>query len=237
MKSLYKIFILLNWFFILIGCNKADYEDNVPYYTFSELEKELLIKYIPNQIIVYKNQFNEELHFRVILNENKKLGYHSRGTFSGGGGYLENYFDSKMIRLEILGNGWDEDNPHYDADYSTVNYIFSTSNGFSNIPDEFINGFNLPMWNKNGAHQINEGLATVNVFLTEYNNIQKTSMNVNGILFEKIVMIESNSNAIKNINSYGSLIQNVNKIYYDYDFGIVQFEDIDGKIWKVIYPE
>jgi len=62
-------------------------------------------------------------------------------------------------------------------------------------------------------------------------------MNINGHLFQNIVIIDSNSNDSNNISTFGPLLQNVNKIYYDYDFGIVQFIDIDGKEWKVIYPE
>jgi hypothetical protein len=38
------------------------------------------------------------------------------------------------------------------------------------------------------------------------------------------------------LNYGGILPKNVNKLFYDYDFGIIEFEDIGGKIWKVKYP-
>ncbi len=214
----------------LTRCEKDSNEDWLSYYKFNEDDELLMIKYNykPNQIITYENQFGEKLHFKVILNERKKREYYYGATFSGGG-HLSNYYDSKIIRIEILENtGYDDG---ASGDYSKVNYIFS-----KNL-DEFKNGINFPMWNIKFFSYINELQDNVNIYTIDYNSSPKTQMNVNGHLFQNIVLIESNSNETNNFSTFGPLIQNVNKIYYDYDFGIVQFIDIEGKEWKVIYPE
>ena len=61
-------------------------------------------------------------------------------------------------------------------------------------------------------------------------------MNINGHLFGKVVAIESTSSVVKNSCSFGKLQNHINKVYYDYDFGIIAFEDFNGENWKVKYP-
>ncbi len=220
-----KNIILLISLLVLTSCYNDDGED-ITYYKFNQEDEVLLIKYdyISNQIITYENQFGEQLHFKVISNERKKRGYYTRGTFSGGGGYLSNYYNSKIIRFEILENSSYED-------YSKVNYIFSKNNG------TFTNGINFPMWNLVHFGFINEIQDNINIPMIDYNNIEKLQMSINGHLFLNTVIIDSGSNESDSSSAFGSLLQNVNKIYYDFDFGIVQFVDTEGKEWKVIYPE
>ena len=231
MKKFIKGLIIVIGVISINGCYTDNIDDRYSYYKFNREDEALLIKYnyVVGQIITYENQFGEQLHFKVILNESKKRGYYTRGTFSGGGGYLSNYYDSKIIRIEILENSGYEDISS--GDYSKVNYIFSKNF------DEFKNGVNFPMWNITFFSFINELQDNVNIYTTDYNSSPKNQMNVNGHLFQNIVLIESNSNETNNSSAFGPLLQNVNKIYYDYDFGIVQFDDMDGKQWKLIYPE
>ncbi|WP_111708712.1 hypothetical protein [Lutibacter citreus] len=230
MKNLLRLLILCIGIFIFSGCEIDHNEEIDPYYRFNNEDKTLLIKYnyTPNQIITYENQFNEKLNFRVISNITEKRGSYSNGTFSGGGGILGNYYDSKIVRLEIMEN---QGNSSSSGDYSKVNYVFSKNN------NEFVNGLNFPMWNITLFYSINELQDNVNVFLSDFNEIQKTQISINNHLFKEVVVIDSESNESQNNFSFGPLLQNVNKIFYDYEFGIVQFNDIDGNEWKVIYPE
>ena len=72
--------------------------------------------------------------------------------------------------------------------------------------------------------------------MINFNYSTKTELNINGHLFQKVVEIDSGSN-IPRPNAWGAILpNNVNKIYYDFTFGIIQINDLDGKIWKVIYP-
>jgi len=52
-----------------------------------------------------------------------------------------------------------------------------------------------------------------------------------------VITINTNSNDSGNDDRFGPLLQNVNEILYDYDFGIIQFKDINDTIWRVDYPQ
>lgn len=117
------------------------------------------------------------------------------------------------------------------GDYSKVNYIFS-----KNL-NEYNNGINFPLWNVTLYSSIDEIQNPVNIFMRDYNYFQRSEMTVNGHLFTKVVTINSGSEESKNDYTFGLMTQNVNQLFYDYDFGIIQFNDIDGNEWKLIYPE
>lgn len=230
MRKILKFLIVSIGVVFFAGCSTDSNEDRYPYYKFNSEDELLIIKYnyVPDQVITYKNQFGEEIQFKVNLNERKKRGYYSQGTFSGGGGILENYYDSKIIRIEIIEN---QGIAGGSGDYSAVNYVFSKN------ADEFNYGLNFPMWNVTLFSFINEIQDNVNIYLSNYNHGTRISSMINGHLFENVIIIDSESEESKNSSLFGPLIQNVNQILYDYDFGIIQFNDIDGKEWKVVYPE
>ncbi len=213
--------------FLLASCSKDDNpvaeDDGKLYYKFSNSDYNLMINYnyTPNQIITYQNQFGDQLHFKVISNETKKSSVYNV-SYIGLGSYLKYYYDNKSIRLKIIENNAAND------EYFKVIYHFSISEGV------FKNAINLPIWNIYNATAIDE--TPINVSLYYTNNSIKTPLNINGHLFNRVVVIDSNSNTIEPNSSGGILDRNINKIYYDYDFGIIQFEDINGKQWKVIYP-
>ncbi len=75
------------------------------------------------------------------------------------------------------------------------------------------------------------------MFLKEYTTLPTSSLTINGHLFNKVVTINSNSDQNNTNNLFGPLTQNINQLKYDYDFGIIQFKDIDGRLWSVVYPE
>ncbi|MGJ8592423.1 MAG: hypothetical protein ACSHXF_07740 [Aquaticitalea sp.] len=230
MKHLCKKLLLFLAIAFLIGCNKDEDGPREPYYQFSNDEKLVLIKYDykPDQIITYENQENERIEFKVISNERLISESFSVGTFSGGGGIFENSYDNKIIRIEIIGNSV---NTGTSGDYSKVNYIFSKNK------NTFNNGINFPLWNVTLYSFIDEIQNPVNIFMNDFNNIQKSEMTVNGHLFTKVVTVNSGSDESKNGYEFGLMTQNINRIFYDYDFGIIQFNDVEGNEWKLIYPE
>jgi hypothetical protein len=123
--------------------------------------------------------------------------------------------------MEIL------ENPS-EREYSKVNYIFSKNN------DRFTNGLNFPMWNISNFNFIYEVQNNVNMYLRDFNTLQKSSIEINGHQFNKVVTISSESDESF---LFGPLIQNVNEIKYDYDFGIIQFKDVLGNEWNLVYPK
>ncbi|HCQ14483.1 hypothetical protein [Flavobacterium sp.] len=229
MKKLVILINIIFFAFCLNSCsienNNDDNDDGVTYHKFVTSDKNNILSYnyVPNQIITYENQFGEKLHFKVISNTTKKYGDYSSGTFSGGGGILESYYDSKIIRLEIVEN---------EANFieEQVSYIFSKSE------NNFKNGIKFPIWNFEQFTFFDEMDRPININLRDFNNSTKIEMDINGHLFKKVVVINSGSDITKP-NAWGALLpNNVNKLYYDFEFGIIQFNDIEGKNWKVIYP-
>lgn len=155
----------------------------------------------------------------------KKESKYSGSGFVGSYSSLDYYYDSKIVRLEIVEN---ESNYRYNQ----VIYNFSKS---QNI---FKNTLNNPIWNTESSSTFYDDVnRPFNIELNIYNSNNKIQLNINGHTFNKIVEINSNNNTTTFPPIYGALLtKNVNKVLYDYDFGIVEFEDIDGKVWKVIYP-
>ncbi len=218
-----NITIILIIFVSFYGCIHYDIELNETYHKFNNDDENLIINYNyeVDQIITYKNQFNEEIHFKVTQNQRKKRGkwegnWVTSSTFS-------HYYESKIIRLEIVEN---------EANYGdeVVHYIFSKSY------NKFKNGINFPIWNVNYFSFIDEIQEDVNLHLRDYNGITKVEMNINGHLFQKVITLNSGSDLLLS-GSLGAMLPNsINKLYYDYEFGVIQFNDIDGKEWKIIYP-
>lgn len=200
--------------------------EDIPYYSFSTEERGLTIshEYFSGDIITYKNQLGEELHFRVISVDNGMEEYvSSSGSFWGSytSVYRENHAIQR-IQIEIVENTNEEE-------YSRLNYVFSKRN------NEFNGGLNFPMWNKPAKRTISE--TVTNIDLLEQGKLHgRISMEINGHLFLKVFKMSSLSSDAFNDPVFGMLSQNIHEIYYDDSFGIVQFEDIDGNIWKLIYP-
>jgi hypothetical protein len=222
-----KHILIFGFFLILLGCNSdSNSIYAVKHFKFNTEDKKLLIKYnyAEGQIITYQNQFGEQLHFKVLLNEIKKFGDYTSGTFSGGGGILESYYDGKIIRMEIIEN---------EAGFLQEQIIYN----FSKSEDRFKSGVQFPIWNLNENAFFDEQDRPFNIGLNNYFYNTKIQITLNGHTFQKVVTINSNDNNVLS-PSFGALLtNNINKLYYDFDFGIVQFNDIDGKEWKVIYPQ
>jgi hypothetical protein len=225
MKKLIIMSGFIFFAFVMDSCTKENSDNGKTYYKFVDNDYNYIINYnyIPEQIIIYENQFGEQLHFKVISNIAKKEGQYSGGGFLSNGSSLDYYYDNKTIRLEIIEN---QSNYLYDL----IIYNFSKSLGV------FKNGMNFPLWNVSDSTFYDEIDRPFNIGLTSYNSIAKTQMNINGHLFGKVVKIESNSSVLTNSNWAGLLQNHINKVYYDYDFGIIEFDDLDGKNWKVKYP-
>ena len=228
MKNPIKIVFVSFSFLLFWSCSLDLNQENTeaPYYTFNNQDRSFMInyQYVAGQTIPYVNQSGDTLHFRVLENQTSKNASYSDGSLSGGEGLLENYYDSKIIQLEIL------ENPSTEP-YALVNYIFSKNNNTLNT------GINFPMWNLPLFSFIDEIQNSVNIFTNQYQGQTTSSVSINGHQFNKVITINTNSNDSGNDDRFGPLLQNVNEILYDYDFGIIQFKDINDTIWRVDYPQ
>ena len=226
MKNPIKIVFVSLSFLLFWSCSLDLNQENTdaPYYTFNNQDRSFVInyQYVVGQTIPYVNQSGDTLHFRVLENQTSKNASYSDGSLSGGEGLLENYYDSKIIQLEIL------ENPSTEP-YALVNYIFSKNNNTLN------RGINFPIWNLPLFSFIDEVQNSVNIFI---NQDQETStLTINGYQFNNVIKLRSNSTNSNNDSRFGPLVQNVNELWYDYDFGIIQFKDINDTLWSIDYPK
>ena len=226
MKNPIKIVFVSLSFLLFWSCSLDLNQENTdaPYYTFNNQDRSFMInyQYVAGQTIPYVNQSGDTLHFRVLENQTSKNASYSDGSLSGGEGLLENYYDSKIIQLEIL------ENPSTEP-YALVNYIFSKNNNVLNT------GINFPMWNLPLFSFIDEVQNSVNIFINQ--DQETTTLNINGHQFNNVIKLISNSTNSNNDSRFGPLSQNVNELWYDYDFGIIQFKDINDILWSVEYPK
>ena len=218
-----KSFLIISVLFItLIDCQSDDNNGlDYPYYEFTEAENNFIINhnYQNGIILKYKNQDNQTIQFKVVEIIEEKANQYSSGTFSGGGGILEAYFDRKIIRLEIIENG---------TNYSCcdqINYVFSKR---ENV---FKFGFKFPLWNKPSSIFIDEVQNPIDIQISSQNNYEYEVFELNNITYDKVIKFQSDLN--DEYNSSTNLEIFVNEVFYDLNFGIIQFKDINGKLWKL----
>jgi hypothetical protein len=174
-----KLIIISGFIFLAFGinsCTNENSDDGKTYYKFVANDYNYIINYnyASEQIIIYENQFGEQLHFKVISNIAKKEGQYSGGGFLSNGSSYDYYYDNKTIRLEIIEN----QNSYRD---DQIIYNFSKS---ENI---FKNAINFPTWNVSNSTFFDEIDRPFNVSLFEYNSQNKIQMTVNNHIFNKVV--------------------------------------------------
>lgn len=74
---------------------------------------------------------------------------------------------------------------------------------------------NFPLWNDSSSFIIDFSQPIISIV-------------INGKTYSKVRIFTSNKNEVLN---YGAYERNVNKVYYDEDFGIVKYEEVNGKKW------
>ncbi len=222
MKTLKKlIFVLI--LACLYSCSSDTPRESVPYFRFTESDRQKIINhdYQQGQTITYKNQDGVFLHFEILEVADDKVNQYSPSTFSGGGGLLESSYDRKAIRFSVS-----ENDGITEGEQGT--YLFTKKN------DQLTIAFNLPMWNLTNAIMAEEQYVTnIVIDLSAYSIGQRT---VDGHLFSKVLTINSATENVP-VNAVGALPNNVHKIFYDLEFGIIEFHDLDGNTWTVQYPD
>lgn len=218
-----NIFVTILAVLTLVSCQTDDStERDYPYYQFEETDQKFIIShdYKEGDILVYKNEDNESLHLEVVEVTVRKAREVSQGTFSGGGGHTLAYFDSKIIRLEIIENG---------MNYSCcdqINYVFSKRG------DTFRMGFKFPLWNQSSSSFIDEVQNPVDVTINHQYGHTYQNINLDGVNYDEVLIFQSETpDRLYNDSTNTDIL--VNEIFYDLDFGIIQFKDIDGKLWSL----
>lgn len=227
----FKIVVITITFFQLVQCSEDEVENPCRFtdatYKFTKEQEQLRISfdYFEGQIIKYKSSDNQTLNFEVYEVKNCPRGSYESG-FSGS--YLHHSYDSQVIRIQIIEN----DTARYS--YRTKVQYFLTAQ-----ENRFRNAINFPLWNvRNSTFANPEEQDYANIYITNNDNINSIgTMNILNHTFTKVLKIESNSTEAASSSEFGLLEQNINILYYDQDFGVIRFDEVDGTIWEVEYPD
>lgn len=241
----YKIFksitfsIIIFQLVLISGCSEDDVKERCnftnPTYSFTEEqeEKSISYNYFEGQIIQYRNNNNVILNFEVTEVDNCARGYY---PISGPGFFLssgnnrkpQHTFDSQVIKMTLLEH---DTNSHTYREQ--MHYYVNKSHS------SFKQSLNFPLWNVSiNGFGLSGSQNPANLFLRENEFTEVGMFQVNNMHFNKVVKFDSGSNQVRNSSSTTSnLLHNINVIYYDQNFGVIRFDEIDGTIWEVIYPE
>lgn len=202
--------------FLFFSCstpeNKEYFNETVPYYKFSNSDSEYLLNsvYPINSIINFKNQNNEILSFKVISKE-KTRKEESYGTFWGSYSSLMYYYDSQTIFLKSITEN--DENAFLKLE------VYKGSSG------NVLGGFYFYKWNGyyQGYYKNNEN----------YNLITepKISLQINNLTYNKVIVIDSDHTDFYTTANYTA---NVNKMYYDINYGIIGFDDLSNNHWRIV---
>jgi hypothetical protein len=224
MKNKFKITILLFVLILQFSCTKEENSvpsDGIPYYKFTQDERNKLISEINvNNEIIYKNQDNTLLKFKIYYSKIEKHSETSNGIFLG---YVTTYFhyDEQTVAMSVEGTSLNSIitilKYPVGSDYATQYPIVGTP--------KFYGYFTFPLWN---GYYEND---TYNKYISIDFNIPTTTMTFNGKTYNKVLVLNSDKTEILEPTNVYPL--NVNVIYYDYNFGIIGFDDLNGKSWRI----
>jgi len=176
-------------------------------------------------VLVYKNQDNEEISFKAVSYVKGKASAGS-GTFWGN--YTENlfYYDQQDAVMQYAeGNVWT--NCEIKLQRYSVGSNYNLQHPIVGTPT-FLGYIQFPLWNK-----YRDTLSLNNSIDIDFNS-PATSRTINGKTYSKVITLQSGSTVILEPNStLPRRPKNVNTIYYDQQAGIIGFDNLDGKIWSL----
>ncbi len=227
MKNLKHIFLTLLTLLALASCTPT--ENSAPkgpaYYNFKSEDIPRLLPYAENQIITFKNQNNDERKFKVY-----SVSKNYRELYAVGMGFFSNsaatyfYYDIKEIYLVDYPNG---------ASFMIqfIRWPLNTELAKSNIYHEYpsIFGGNIqyfPWWNG----EVGANSWDLDIFMNY--NLPKITITSNGVIYRNVLKIMSNNNTVNPAGS-STYPRNVNVLYFDEQNGIIGFDDLEGKQWRI----
>ena len=220
-KKTMKKLILLIVIIVNLNCsnNKSEVADGLPYFRFLQVDNDKFINATEvGKILIYKNQNNAELKFKVLKNKTEKQ-LESRGTFVVGS-YKYFYFDEQRIQL---GDIADQPTEYYDE--FTSFYI-----SIKRYPQVF---------QLNPTVISSESILITNIGLHPFDNTETAFLNysepimtltINSQIFTKVRKVLLPNNPYPNTNS---TLKGLTSIYFDQNKGVIGFDDIQNNEWRL----
>lgn len=218
---------ILSMIVIMLFSNcRKDALNTVVYYNFQSSDRERLLPYTENQVLVFKSQTGQERNFQVCCVSKNYKEWHTVGM-----GFFTTYaasyyyYDTKEIEFvskpatvggfRIQFTRWPEDTE------------LAESNIYKKFPSKLTAYFSsFPYWNAKDA----SGNASHSIII-DY-TLPKIKMLVNGVNYEQVMVFRSNNDLPLNL-SYLNYPKDVNVIYYDERQGLIGFDDINGNQWRL----
>ena len=223
MKNLSAILTLIVFSLALHSCSKHATDKGVPYYRFTEDDKtKLLTGYNEGDVLVYKNGDNEIMKFTVAASTNGKMGYRT-GTFWGSYVDVHFYYDEQKITMLYaggqLGSNFEITLHRYpvESNYLLQNPVIGTP--------AFVGYIDFPLWNK-----YSDSITLSNTVFIDF-TAKTSTLTINNKTYSQVSVIQSGTNDVLEPNS--PFPKNVNTLYYDQHAGVVGFDDVNGKMWRL----
>ena len=216
-----KKIILLLVIILNISCSddKTEIGDGLPYFSFLQVDNDKFINSTEvGKILIYKNQNNAELKFKVLKNKTEKQ-LESRGTFVVGS-YKYFYYDEQRIEMQST--------LFADGDFCCSSSFY----------------LSLKRWPK--TYQTNptaisqDSKFITNIGLIPFSTgVQSTfldysepliSVTINTITYNKVRKIEITPNPFPNPNWQ---LPSLKSIYFDQNKGVIGFDDIQNNEWRL----
>ncbi len=216
-----KKIILLLVIILNISCSddKTEIGDGLPYFSFLQVDNDKFINSTEvGKILIYKNQNNAELKFKVLKNKTEKQ-LESRGTFVVGS-YKYFYYDEQRIEMQST--------LFADGDFCCSSSFY----------------LSLKRWPK--TYQTNptaisqDSKFITNIGLIPFSTgVQSTfldysepliNLTINGISYSKVRKIEITPNPFPNPNWQLPSLKN---IYFEQNKGVIGFDDIQNNEWRL----
>lgn len=216
-----KKIILLLVIILNISCSddKTEIGDGLPYFSFLQVDNDKFINSTEvGKILIYKNQNNAELKFKVLKNKTEKQ-LESRGTFVVGS-YKYFYYDEQRIEMQST--------LFADGDFCCSSSFY----------------LSLKRWPK--TYQTNptaisqDSKFITNIGLIPFSTgVQSTfldysepliSVTINTITYNKVRKIEITPNPFPNPNWQ---LPSLKSIYFDQNKGVIGFDDMQNNEWRI----
>lgn len=223
----YYFFYFLSLSILCLSCTQEEnYKKEPPYFKFTNLDKEKLIK--PEKmgsVIRYKNQFNVIKQFEVskCVIEREAFGF---ASFSGGSSTVDFSYDTHITEVSYSGS---DGYISYDINFQT----FPSHRDYTSYPYKFSNpvfagSINFSLFN----FDCTENFYTSCGSIVTTNYLSNQAMVIEGKTYENVKLYYSGSDSVIDNPNPNVLDRTVNKIYYSNDYGIIGYDEIDGTTWR-----
>lgn len=197
---------------VVFGCASDDSESNLlglDYYKFSSSDNDRLLNSSLNKgkTVTFRNQSGQTISYKVTTSVKRRTEQGS-GTFSGNG-LTDYYFDEQIVSLDAVGFENNENSGIYLWVYKSSAFGLTAQ-------------FNFDRWNDGGYYGKEEFV------ISNISNLQTIS--TNGKTFGKVIVVNSNLDSSVQRNGFPI---NAFKVYYDLNYGIVGFDDVEGNEWRL----